>query len=92
MRLSVRRKVDFPEPVGPISAVIEPLFRSTFTSLNTSASREAELQVDGAHDALGTRRVRIECLQGPVDIGLRSGRNGIVTCLGDVSVGHYQGT
>ena len=46
-------------------------------------AREAEAQVDRAHDALGSLRVGIEGLQRPVDIGLCLGRHGIETCLGD---------
>ena len=63
MRLRVRRKVDFPEPVGPISAVIDPRFRSTLMSLRTIRPEKPEVQVDGAHDAFGAGRVGIEGLQ-----------------------------
>ena len=35
MRLSVRRKVDLPEPVGPMSAVIDPLRMETSMSDST---------------------------------------------------------
>ena len=35
IRLSVRRKVDLPDPVGPMSAVIDPRFSETFTSERT---------------------------------------------------------
>jgi hypothetical protein len=45
--------------------------------------------VNGTHYALGSGRIRIEGLQRPVDIGLCLGCNGIETCLGDLSVGHY---
>ena len=90
IRLSVRRKVDLPDPVGPMSAVIDPRFKSTLMSLEHDAPREAEGQSDRAHDALGSSSVRVQGLQGLVDIGLCPGRNGIVTCFGDLSVGHYQ--
>ena len=81
MRLSVRRKVDLPDPVGPISAVIDPRRMDVHVGQHGPPG-EAERELERLHDVLWARRVRIERHQGLVDAELLGGRNGFFTKIG----------
>ena len=91
IRLSVRRKVDLPEPVGPMSAVIDPRFSVTLMSARTVRPENPRFSLADCMTCTGSGRVRVEGLQGLVDIGLCSlVVTGSLRVSIALSVSHYQ--
>ena len=90
IRLSVRRKVDLPEPVGPMSAVMAPRLRSTSTSLRTTRRANPRVRLMDRITCAGRANVRVERFQGvrryQIVRRLLRDRD---TSLGGVTVSHY---
>ncbi len=99
MRFMVRRKVDFPEPVGPISAVIDPRRSETLMSPSTvrpekPSVRPVAVMTSAGRAASGsserrdasTRAVSGSTGGGPV------ATTDVVTRVGPVELGHLART
>ena len=79
-----------PEPVGPMSAVMNPRFSDDVDVLENRSARETQGELHRLHHRLGTVGVGIERLQGGVEIGPCLHRNRIVTSIANLSICHYQ--